>query len=46
MSAALHSLHPYSRSLHPPRNAIRTALIAASAGVAILLPAAVILWSF
>ena len=38
--------NPYSNNLHPPRNAIRTALIAAAAGVAILMPAAVILWSF
>lgn len=45
MSPALHSLRPrpYSTTLHPLRNALRTAFVAAVVGVTILLPAAWVL---
>ena len=44
MSAALNSLQRgYSRALHPTRRALRTALVAALAGLAIMLPAAILI---
>lgn len=47
MNPALHSLRPgYSNTLHPPRRALRTALVAALAGAVVAFVAAVILWSF
>ncbi|OAM78200.1 hypothetical protein [Devosia elaeis] len=52
MNPALNSLlrpapyNPFSNTLHPPRRALRTALVAALAGAVVAFVAGVILWSF